>query len=58
MSFGLFKLILARSNLTTSRKVSRASEGWTGGSLMALMSFVKSLSGVMFVCAWYLRVVG
>ena len=32
LSFGLFNLILARSNLTSSRKASRATEGWTGGS--------------------------
>ena len=32
LSFGLLNLILASSNLTSSRKVSRATEGWTGGS--------------------------
>ena len=31
LSLGLFSLILASSNLTSSRKVSRATEGWTGG---------------------------
>ena len=32
LSFGLLNLILASSNLTSSRKVSRETEGWTGGS--------------------------
>ena len=32
LSFGLLNLILASSNLTSSKKVSRATEGWTGGS--------------------------
>ena len=32
LSFGLFNLILASSNLTSSRKVSRATEGSSGGS--------------------------
>ena len=31
-SFGLLNLILVSSKLTSSRKVSRATEGWIGGS--------------------------
>ena len=31
LSFGVTNSVLARSNLTSSRKVSRATDGWTGG---------------------------
>ena len=32
LSFGLSNSTLASSNFTSSRKVSRATDGWTGGS--------------------------
>ena len=32
LSFGLSNSILASSNLTSSWKISRATDGWTGGS--------------------------
>ena len=32
LSFGLSNSILASSNFTSSRKISRATDGWTGGA--------------------------
>ena len=38
LSFGLSNSIFARSNLTSSKKVSSATEGWTGGSQLDLLN--------------------
>ena len=53
LSFSLFNLILASSNLTSSRKVSKATKGWTGGSQSDLTW--KGWGSLLFLWNMYLR---